>query len=104
MLFHAPLGGAPLLCQPALEFGGALVGKVERQPTDSVPHGQPLLGLSVVVAPISEASRPRKQDTSHLPVSRDVSGLLGEKVPPPQGGPSFAQYYPGRLTRKASSA
>ena len=23
---------------------------------------------------------------------------------PPQGGPSFAQYYPGRLTRKASSA
>ena len=92
-----PLGGVPLLCQPPLEFGGALAGTIEGQPKDSVLLGHPLLGLSVVVAPISEASHPRKQVPPHPPVSRDVSGLLGKQVPPHKVAPPLHSIIRGVL-------
>ena len=92
-----------MLCQPALEFGGALAQPVEGQPNDSMSHGHPLLGFSVVVAPISEASRPRKQVPPHPPVSRDVCGLLGEQVPPHKVAPPLHRIIRGVLQgRKVS--
>jgi hypothetical protein len=101
--FMPPRGGVPLLCQPALEFGGALAQPVEGQPNDSMSHGHPLLGFSVVVAPISEASRPRKQVPPHPPVSRDVCGLLGEQVPPHKVAPPLHRIIRGVLQgRKVS--
>ena len=74
--------------------------QVAGQPPLDLPHGDPFLGLRVLVAPVSQAAGAREQGGQSTPGMGDVFGRMGDSVPPHPMAPPLHCVIRGVLQRR----
>ena len=99
-----PYQGQPLLCKPPLDINWKMAAKIVGKPPHYMSYGDPLLGFSRMVAPVTQTQNSKKPSGANSTIYRLVSKLPGGPNAPHQVAPDLHSFIRSIMEKQQISA